>query len=332
MTSDNQALDELARKALMEVIPEGNEDTPLAAQLSLDAKRRIDLRGRKFPKPQDTRIIAVANQKGGVGKTTSAVNLAAGLALGGLKVLLLDADPQGNASTALGIEHHSGTPSIYEVLVDGIPMADVVQPSSSIPGLFGVPATIDLAGAEIELFSMVSRETRLRRALETYFKHLEENGEQPIDYVFIDCQPSLGVLPINAFAVAQEVLVPIQCEYYALEGLGYLMEAVEMFRQHLNPALHLSAVLMTMYDSRTNLSQQVVDEVMKYFPDQVMKTRIPRSVRVSEAPSYGQTVMTYDPSSTGALAYLEAARELASRGAVDSHPITESITELSEAA
>jgi len=332
MIDDNLALDEQARKALMEAIPEGNEDTPLAAQLSIDARRRIDLKGRKFPKPDHTRIIAVANQKGGVGKTTSAVNLAAGLALGGLNVLVLDADPQGNASTALGFEHKSGTPGIYEVLVDGVPMADVIQSSSTIQGLIGVPATIDLAGAEIELFSMVSRETRLRRALETYFAYREANQEPKIDYVFIDCQPSLGVLPINAFAVAQEVLVPIQCEYYALEGLGYLMEAVEMFRQHLNPELHLSAVLMTMYDSRTNLSQQVVEEVTKYFPDQIMKTRIPRSVRVSEAPSFGQTVMTYDPSSTGALAYLEAARELANRGISVKHPITEPITELGEAA
>jgi len=332
MVSENISLDEQARKALMEVIPEGNEDTPLAAQLSLDARRRIDLRGRKFAKPDRTRIIAIANQKGGVGKTTSAVNLAAGLALGGLRVLVLDVDPQGNASTALGLEHQSGIPSVYEILVDSLPIAEAVQESPNVKGLFGVPATIDLAGAEIELVPMVSRETRLHRALDAYFAHLAKDGETPIDYVLIDCPPSLGMLPVNAFAAAHEVLVPIQCEYYALEGLGHLLKSVEMFRQHVNPELHISAVLMTMYDSRTNLSQQVVDEVTKYFPAEIMRTKIPRSVRVSEAPSYGQTVMTYDPSSTGALAYLEAARELAQRGVSSIVNLSESVTELSEAA
>jgi len=331
MDSTASSLDEQARKALMEVIPEMSEDTPLAAQLSLDARRRIDLRDRTFPKPPRTRIIAVANQKGGVGKTTSAVNLAAGLAMGGLRVLLLDTDPQGNASTALGLKHTSGTPSVYEVLVDNLPMAEAVQESATIEGLAGVPATIDLAGAEIELVPMVSRETRLKKALDAYFKHLERKGERPIDYVLIDCPPSLGMLPVNAFAAAHEVLVPIQCEYYALEGLGHLLKSVEMFRQLVNPALHISSVLMTMY-VRTNLSNQVVEEVTKYFPEQILKTRIPRSVKVSEAPSYGETVMTYDPSSSGALAYLEAARELSSKGLVSNRPITEPIAQLGEAA
>ena len=305
-------LSDQQRRELMDTIPAPEGDTPLAAQLSLDAKRRIDLAGRRFDRPSQTRVITVANQKGGVGKTTSAVNLAAGLALGGLKVLVLDMDPQGNASTALGLQHQSGTPSSYEALIEGTPLAEVVQQSPGVPGLAGVPATIDLAGAEIELVPLVSRETRLRKAVTTY---LEAAGADRPDYVIIDCPPSLGMLTVNAFAAADEVLLPIQCEYYALEGVSHLLQAVEMFRQHINPTLRVSTILMTMFDGRTNLSQQVVEEVQKHFADEVLRTKIPRSVRVSEAPSYGQTVMTYDPSCSGALAYLEAARELASRGA-----------------
>ena len=253
--------------------------------------------------------MTVANQKGGVGKTTSAVNMAAALALHGLRVLVLDLDPQGNASTALGVPHQAGTPSVYEVLVDGVALAEVVQPVEGIPGLFCAPATIDLAGAEIELVSLVARESRLQRALAAY-----QPGGRRLDYVLIDCPPSLGLLTVNAMVAAQEVFIPIQCEYYALEGLGQLVRNVELVQAHLNPALHISTILLTMYDGRTRLAAQVAEEVRTHFTDRVLKTLIPRSVRISEAPSYGQTVMTYDPGSSGALSYLEAARELAARG------------------
>jgi len=251
--------------------------------------------------------MVVANQKGGVGKTTSTVNLAASLAMQGARVLVVDLDPQGNASTALGIDHHAEVPSIYDVLVEGKPLADVVQPVVDVEGLFCCPATIDLAGAEIELVSLVARESRLQRAIEAY--------EQPLDYILIDCPPSLGLLTVNAMVAGREVLIPIQCEYYALEGLGQLLRNVDLVRAHLNPHLHVSTILLTMYDARTRLASQVAEEVRTHFSEEVLKTSIPRSVRVSEAPSYGQTVLTYDPSSTGALSYLEAAKEIALRGA-----------------
>jgi chromosome partitioning protein len=298
------------RAALIDSIPQIDEETPLAAQLAADARRRIDLHGRKFPRPSTTRIITVANQKGGVGKTTTTVNLAAGLAQAGLNVLVIDNDPQGNASTALGLEHRAGTQSIYEVLVEDAPLATAVQECPDIPGLWGVPATIDLSGAEIELVSLVSRETRLRRALDQYLADRVAAGEDRIDYVLVDCPPSLGLLTVNAFVVGREVLIPIQCEYYALEGLSQLLKTIDLIRAHLNPELFVSTILLTMYDGRTNLAQQVAAEVREHFPEQTLRTTVPRSVRISEAPSHGQTVMTYDPSSTGALAYLEAAREL----------------------
>ena len=307
--------DEARRAALVDSLPDADEDTPLMAQIQADARRRIQLRGRRFPRPEQTRIITVANQKGGVGKTTTTVNLAAALAQSGLNVLVLDNDPQGNASTALGVEHHAGTPSIYEVLVDEAPMAGAVQECPDVPNLWCVPATIDLSGAEIELVSMVARETRLRTALDAYLTGRVAAGQEPIDYVFVDCPPSLGLLTVNAFVVGREVLIPIQCEYYALEGLTQLLKTIQMIQAHLNPELHVSTILLTMYDSRTNLAQQVAQEVRDHFPETTLRTSVPRSVRISEAPSYGQTVITYDSGSTGALAYLEAARELAERGA-----------------
>jgi chromosome partitioning protein len=279
------------------------EDTPIARAAA--AAVRVS-RTEPFPKPTHPRVLTVANQKGGVGKTTSTVNLAAALALRGLEVLVIDLDPQGNASTALGIEHAEGTPSIYEVLVGDRTIESVVR-ATPLPGLFCVPATVDLAGAEIELVSVVARETRLKRAIAAY--------DRTFDYVFIDCPPSLGLLTVNALVAGREIVIPIQCEFYALEGLGQLLHNVDLIRSHLNEALIVSTILLTMYDSRTKLADQVAAEVRSHFGDLVLEAAIPRSVRVSEAPGYGQTVLTYDPTSRGAQAYLEAAREIADRGA-----------------
>ena len=273
--------------------------------------------GSPARRPGHTRVLVVANQKGGVGKTTTTVNIAAGLAQLGQRVLVIDVDPQGNASTALGVEHHRGAPSTYDELVDGVPLADVVHPSPELPGLYVVPATIDLAGAEIELVSVVARENRLRKALAGHplIGTAEAVGEERLDFVFVDCPPSLGLLTLNALVAGEEMLIPIQAEYYALEGLGQLLETVEMVKAHLNPGLVVSTILVTMYDGRTRLASGVAQEVRSHFWDEVLRTTIPRSVRVSEAPSYGQTVMTYDPASPGALSYLEAAREIARKGA-----------------
>ena len=285
-------------------------DTPLARELVENSRRLVNVGAQTVAKPSVTRTITISNQKGGVGKTTTTVNLAAALASKGLQVLVIDLDPQGNASTALGIDHHADIKSIYEVLIDDVPMEQVVQISPERPGLTCVPATIHLAGAEIELVSLVAREQRLRTAIETYL----QTTMTPPDYVLIDCPPSLGLLTVNAFVAAKEVMIPIQCEYYALEGLSQLTRSIEMIRKHLNPELELSTILLTMYDSRTKLASQVADEVKTHFPTQVLSTIIPRSVRVSEAPSYGKTVISYDHSSPGAIAYMEAAIELASRG------------------
>jgi chromosome partitioning protein len=311
--SATEANDDERRAAIIEGLPQVDDSTPLAAQIAADARRRIELSGRRFPRPPATRVLTIANQKGGVGKTTTAVNLAAALAQAGLNVLVVDNDPQGNASTALGVEHRAGTPSVYEVLIEDEDLATVIQPCARIPRLLCAPATIDLSGAEIELVSLVARENRLRTAIDTYLAHRERLGLDRIDYVFIDCPPSLGLLTVNAFVAAREVLIPIQCEYYALEGLSQLLKNVHLIKSHLNPGLHVSTILLTMYDARTNLAQQVAAEVREHFPDQTLRTNVPRSVRISEAPSYGQTVMTYDPGSSGALSYLAAARELAER-------------------
>ena len=260
-----------------------------------------------------TRLVTIANQKGGVGKTTTAVNLAAALAMDGQRVLLIDLDPQGNASTALGIPHTEGTPGIYEVLTGDASIDEVAKQCPDVPNLWGVPATIDLAGAEIELVSQVAREYRLDRAIQAHVALAAQRGE-PLDLVLIDCPPSLGLLTLNALVGAREVLLPIQCEYYALEGLSQLLRTVDMVREHLNPALTVSAILLTMYDGRTRLASQVADEVRTHFGARVIETVIPRSVRVSEAPSYGQTVLTYDPSSPGALSYRQAAAQFRAIG------------------
>jgi chromosome partitioning protein len=254
----------------------------------------------------------VANQKGGVGKTTTAVNVAAALALLGYRILVIDMDPQGNASTALGIEHDAGTPSSYEVLVSGKSISDVIQSVPGFPDMQMVPATVDLSGAEIELVSEMNREGRLSTALTTHLVELKENGVSP-DFVIVDCPPSLGLLTINALTAVSEVLIPLQAEYYALEGLGQLLGSVELVKAHLNPELNLAGIVLTMFDGRTKLAPQVAEEARSHFPELVFETAIPRSVRISEAPSYGQTVLTYDPHSTGASAYLACARELADR-------------------
>ena len=281
-------------------------DTPIGAEAQRAVRLMHGAHGR-LPRPPQHRVFTVANQKGGVGKTTTAVNVAAALARQGLRILVIDLDPQGNASTALGIEHRPGTPSSYEVLIGEIPLHSGLQRSPHSERLFCMPATIDLAGAEIELVSMVAREGRLRPALAGLKDH-------DFDYVFIDCPPSLGLLTINALVAAPEVLIPIQCEYYALEGVGQLLRNIEMVKAHLNPELNVSTVILTMYDGRTRLADQVAQDVRSHFGEKVLRTVIPRSVKVSEAPGYGMTILDYDPGSRGAMSYLDASREIAERG------------------
>lgn len=266
-----------------------------------------------------TRILTVANQKGGVGKTTTTVNMGAALAQAGQHVLVIDLDPQGNASTALGVDHREGVPGIYEVLCGDRSLTSVLKECPDVAGLWLAPATIDLAGAEVELVSHKAREHRLSKALGSSPDVVVGiSGE--FDYVLIDCPPSLGLLTLNALVAAREVLLPIQCEYYALEGLSQLLRTVEMVRTHLNPRLEVGAILLTMYDGRTRLASQVTDEVRSHFGARVLQTVIPRAVRVSEAPSFGQTVLTYDPSSPGALTYRQAAAELLAMGGPSDTP------------
>jgi chromosome partitioning protein len=235
------------------------------------------------------------------------VNIAVALALHGNRVLVIDLDPQGNASTGLNVPHHAGVPDVYDCLIDGSPLDAVSQSVDGIPNLWAIPATIDLAGAEIELVSVVARESRLRRAIEA--------SKTEYDYVFIDCPPSLGLLTVNALVAGEEVLIPIQCEYYALEGVQALTSNIELVRSHLNPTLRISTIVLTMYDRRTRLADLVEQDVRAHFGDKVLNAVIPRNVRVSEAPSYSQSVMTYDPGSRGAVSYFEAAQEIAQRGA-----------------
>jgi chromosome partitioning protein len=289
-------------------VPADQADTPIgrAAQAAVGVRGLADR--QSWPRPSRCRIMTVANQKGGVGKTTTAVNLAASLAQHGCRVLVIDLDPQGNASTALDVDHYAGVPSVYNVLVEDCPLADVIRPVGEMPGLFCAPATIDLAGAEIELVPVVARELRLARALRAY-------DTSHLDYVLVDCPPSLGLLTVNALVAAEEVLLPIQCEYYALEGVQQLLNTAELVRVNFNPGLHVSTVLLTMYDGRTRLASDVADDVRAHFGASVLRTIIPRSVRVSEAPSRGQSVISYDPGSSGAIAYTEAAKELTMQSA-----------------
>jgi len=251
-----------------------------------------------------TKVVAIANQKGGVAKTTTAINLSACLSELGKRVLLVDLDPQGNATSGVGVAKHKLTRCIYDVLINDVPLDQVIQKTEQ-KNLKVVPARIQLAGAEIELVSQISREGKLRLAL--------ENTKDNYDFIFIDCPPSLGLLTLNALTAATDVLIPIQCEYYALEGLTLLMSTLERVRKHLNPKLNILGALLTMFDARTNLAIQVVDEVKKYFPQKVFKTIISRNVRLSEAPSHGKPINSYDTRSRGAEVYRELAKEVLER-------------------
>lgn len=252
-----------------------------------------------------SKIISVANQKGGVGKTTTSVNLAACLAYIGKKVLLVDTDPQGNATSGIGIEKAEVPYCIYNILIDDVEAKDVIVPTQ-VENLYAIPATIQLAGAEIELVPTISREVRLKRSL--------EKVKDQFDYIIIDCPPSLGLLTINALTASDTVLIPVQCEYYALEGLSQLLNTIRLVQKHLNTELMIEGVLLTMFDARTNLGIQVIEEVKKYFQDKVFKTIIPRNVRLSEAPSHGQPIIMYDPRSRGAEVYIELAKEVVLNG------------------
>jgi len=288
----------------------------MSATVSRETKAVIGTRRLKEPMAPlpKTRIITVANQKGGVGKTTTAVNIGAALAMGGLKVLVIDLDPQGNASTAFNVEHQEGIPGTYELLVSGASITSLRQRAEGYPRLDVLPAGVDLAGAEIDLVELTRREFKLRDAIDELRKSSEKNLEERYDYIIIDCPPSLGLLTLNALIAADELLIPIQCEYYALEGLSQLLETYKIVKQRLNSNLILSTIVLTMFDSRTRLANDVVANVRSHFPRELIDIPIPRAVRLSEAPSYSQTVMTYDPSSTGAVAYMQVAREIAERG------------------
>ncbi|MDO5728407.1 MAG: AAA family ATPase [Actinomycetaceae bacterium] len=285
-----------------------SSSTPLAEQIAAVARARAELERAVFPRPAKPTVLAVANQKGGVGKTTSAVNLAVALAEAGMSVIVIDSDPQGNASTALGVEHRSGTPSTYDVLTGELTLAECLVQSPQVEMLKVCPATIDLSGAELELAAKTQREFILHQAITD---HLAVNRH--VDVILVDCPPSLGLLTLNALVSADRVVVPIQAEYYALEGLSMLIQTINRIREYLNPRLTIGAILLTMFDKRTNLSAEVAAELRAYFPDIVLDTVIPRSVKLSEAPSFGTSIFGHDPRGVAAVAYKKAALELAQR-------------------
>lgn len=287
----------------------GDSGSSLGSELADVTSRYHALEGVEYPHPARTRFIAVANQKGGVGKTSSTVNLAAAMAIGGLRVLVIDMDPQGNASTAFNIPHLSGDLSVYDVIEGRKTISEVKQTCPDIQGVDVVPASIDLSGAELELADMDDRNNLLKNAVNEFLN----NSEEHYDYVFIDCPPSLGLLVINAMCAAQEMLIPIQAEYYALEGLGQLIRTIGLVQKHYNPILVVSTMLVTMFDKRTLLGREVYQEVKNHYPNIVLNTTIPRTVKISEAPSFAQSVITYDSRGTGAVSYREAALEIARR-------------------
>lgn len=314
--SENETV-ESAAETLQRIF--GGGDSALGTQMAGESSRYQALKNTQFPKPSRTRLIAVANQKGGVGKTTSTVNVAAALADNGAQVLVIDMDPQGNASTALGIPHASGTPSVYDVIEGRSELGDVIGVCPDFPTLDVVPASIDLSGAELELADMPNRNNLLKDALERYLA----SSSKHYDYVFIDCPPSLGLLVINAMCAVNEMMIPVQAEYYALEGLGQLVNTIGLVQKHFNPLLTVSTMLVTMFDRRTLLSKEVYAEVKSHYPSIVLDATIPRAVKISEAPSFSQSVVAYDPRGLGAISYGEAALEIARR----SPQVLESIDE-----
>lgn len=316
VSRETSGFDDLSRPSsvddVLRRIFENDDSSAVGSELLSESTRYEHVMQAKFPKPSYTRVIAVANQKGGVGKTTTAVNLSASFAERGASVLVLDMDPQGNASTGLGVRHPEGSLSIYDVLEGRATMKEAVHRSSIYPSMDVVPSTIDLSGAELEIATLENRVSLLRDALSTYLK---EAGKR-YEYVFIDCAPSLGLLTLNSLNAAEEVLIPIQAEYYALEGLGQLINTIQLVQQNFNPSLTISMMLVTMFDRRTSLSREVYEQVRQHYPEILLKTVIPRAVRVSEAPSHAAPVISYSPRSAGAVAYREAALEIALRGNV----------------
>lgn len=287
-------------------------DSPIADYISKIEKRKKNAKQITINKPKKTRIICISNQKGGVGKTTTVVNLAAVFAKYGARVLVIDLDPQGNASTALGADKNSAKKGTYHIMIGKESFSSLVVQHKIFNSLYFSPATLDLAGAEIELVSLGNREFILKNELQLFLLKEQEQG-RAFDYVFIDCPPSLGLLTLNALVACSEVIIPIQAEYYALEGLEQLLSAIAKIKKSLNPDIFVSNILLTMYDKRTRLSQEVQQEVRKYFSNILLNSVIPRSVRLSEAPSFGQTIVSYDFDSLGSVAYLETAAEIANK-------------------